>query len=329
MELRHLRYFVMVAEEQHFTRAAARLNMQQPPLSQQVRALEQELGFDLFVRHPKGVVLTAGGKVFLGEAKEILRKVELGSLKAARTAQGIEGTLSVGFTSSAASHPLIPQIIRSYRERYPGVDIILHEGNASELTDNVMAEHTDIGILRAPIAHPKLAQYHPLLNEELLLALPDGHGLLKGKSPSSEFSVSLAELVNERFILVRRPGAPGMYANLVQACRNAGFEPIIAFEVERMLTNVSLVAAGAGISVVPASMRGFHEGSVVYCRIRDAKPRLVAPITLLCRSFNQSPPIINFIELAQQLSTHYRKRPSQGVRELGDQGVAACAQPGD
>ncbi|WP_339516072.1 LysR substrate-binding domain-containing protein [Pseudomonas sp. RL_15y_Pfl2_60] len=311
MELRHLRYFVMVAEEQHFTRAAARLNMQQPPLSQQVRALEQELGFDLFVRHPKGVALTAGGKVFLGEAKDILRRVELGSLKAARTAQGIEGTLSVGFTSSAASHPLIPQIIRSYRERYTGVDISLHEGNASELTENVMAEHTDIGILRAPVAHPKSAQYQRLLNEELLLALPSGHPLLKGQSPASEMSVSLADLVDERFILVRRPGAPGMYANLVQACRNAGFEPTIAFEVERMLTNVSLVAAGAGISVVPASMQGFHEGSVVYCRIRDAKPRLTAPITLLCRSFNQSPLITHFIELAQQLSSQYRKRSVQ------------------
>lgn len=297
----------MVAEEKHFTRAAARLNMQQPPLSQQIRALEQELGFDLFVRHPKGVDLTAGGKVFLGEVREILQKVEQGALRAARTAQGIEGTLSIGFTSSAASHPLIPQIIRRYRERYLGVDIALHEGNAGELTDSVMAGQVDIGILRAPVARPQQAQYHRLLNEEMLLVLPVGHPLLKGNPASSDATVSLKDLAEERFILVRRPGAPGMYANLVQACRNAGFEPTVAFEVERMLTNVSLVASGAGISVVPVSMRGFHESSVAYRRIRDAKPRLAAPITLVSRGFNQSPPIVNFIDLARQLSSQYRK----------------------
>lgn len=297
----------MVAEEKHFTRAAARLNMQQPPLSQQIRALEQELGFDLFVRHPKGVDLTAGGKVFLSETKTILQRVEQGALKAARTAQGIEGTLSIGFTSSAATHPLIPQIIRSYRDRYQGVDIALHEGNAGELTENVMAGQVDIGILRALVAPPQQAQYHRLLNEEMLLVLPVGHPLLKGSPASSDATLSLKDLANEQFILVRRPGAPGMYANLVQACRNAGFEPSIAFEVERMLTNISLVASGAGISVVPASMKGFHDTSVAYRRIRDAKPRLTAPITLVSRSFNQSPSMTNFIEIARQLSSQYRK----------------------
>lgn len=304
MELRHLRYFVMVSEEKHFTRAAARLNMQQPPLSQQIRALEQELGFELFVRHPKGVDLTTGGQVFLSEAKEILQRVELAAAKAARTAQGIVGTLSIGFTSSAASHPLIPRIIREYRKNYPSVDITLHEGNAGELTEQVTSERVDVGILRAPVARPQGVQFHRLLNEEMLLVLPTGHPQLKG---GSETPVSLKDLSDEPFILVRRPGAPGMYANLMQACRNAGFEPRIAFEIERMLTNVSLVAAGAGISVVPASMKGLHTDSVVYRRIRDAKPRLVAPITLASRGFNQSPATDNFIQLARQLSSQYRK----------------------
>ena len=108
MELRHLRYFLVVAEEQHFTRAAERLGMQQPPLSHQIRLLEQELGFELFRRHPKGADLTAGGKVFLEEAKSILHSVDLAARKAARAAQGFAGTISIGFTSSAAAHPLIP-----------------------------------------------------------------------------------------------------------------------------------------------------------------------------------------------------------------------------
>ncbi|MDF0730773.1 LysR substrate-binding domain-containing protein [Pseudomonas entomophila] len=302
MELRHLRYFVMVAQEKHFTRAAARLNMQQPPLSQQIRALEQELGFDLFIRHAKGVDLTAGGEVFLEEALDILQRVEQGAQKAARTAKGIEGNLTVGFTSSAASHPLIPRIIRRYRDLYPDVDIALHEGNARELTDEVADDRVDIGILRAPVDRPRGIAYHRLLNEELVLTLPVGHRLLEG-----EGAIALKDLADEPFILVRRPGAPGMYANLLQACRNAGFEPKVAFEVERMLTNVSLVAAGAGVSVVPTSMRGFHEHSVAYRPIRDAKPRLAAPITLLCRQEHQSPQTLNFIALARQLGGEYRR----------------------
>lgn len=303
MELRHLRYFVMVAEERHFTRAAARLNMQQPPLSQQIRALEDELGFDLFKRHPKGVDLTAGGLVFLQEAQGILARVKEGSLKASRAAHGIEGQLSIGFTSSAAAHPLIPRIIRAYRERYPGVAVSLKEGSAQKLTDMSIEGGVDVGILRAPVSRHQSIEFHRLLNEEMLLTLPVGHRLLAEHDPFAKPpSISLDDLQDERFILVRRPGAPGMYANLIKACQNAGFNPKIAFEVERMLTNVSLVAAGAGISIVPASMKDVHKESVVYCPIAHARPRLHAPITLVCRSFNQLPPLQNFIDLSRELS---------------------------
>ena len=303
MELRHLRYFIIVAEERHITRAAERLNMQQPPLSQQIRALERELGFELFKRHPKGVDLTAGGLVFLDEARVILARVEQGSLKASRAAHGIEGTLVIGFTSSAAAHPLIPRIIRAYREQYPGVELSIKEGSAREVTEDTTEKRIDIGILRAPVSAPESLTFHRLLNEEMLLALPVGHALLKGAEPN----INMIDLKDERFILVRRPGAPGMYANLIKACQNAGFEPNIAFEVERMLTNVSLVAAGEGISVVPASMRDVHRESVVYCRIRDAQPRLLAPITLVQRAFNPSAPLQNFIGLARELAGIYRK----------------------
>jgi DNA-binding transcriptional LysR family regulator len=303
MELRHLRYFVMVAEERHFTRAAARLNMQQPPLSQQIRALEEELGFELFKRHPKGVDLTAGGQVFLQEAQDILARVKEGSLKASRAAHGIEGQLGVGFTSSAAAHPLIPRIIRAYRERFPGVAVVLKEGSAQQLTEAAIEGGVDVGILRAPVGQHQSIEFHRLLNEEMLLTLPVGHRLLAGHDLSNGAPcISLNDLADEPFILVRRPGAPGMYANLIKACQCAGFNPKIAFEVERMLTNVSLVAAGAGISIVPASMKDVHKESVVYCPIIDARPRLHAPITLVCRSFNQLPPLRNFIDLSRELS---------------------------
>ena len=303
MELRHLRYFVMVAEERHFTRAAARLNMQQPPLSQQIRALEDELGFDLFKRHSKGVDLTAGGQVFLQEAQDILARVKEGSQKASRAARGIEGQLTVGFTSSAAAHPLIPRIIRAYRERFAGVAVSLKEGSAKQLTDAAIEGSVDVGILRAPVGRHQSIEFHRLLNEEMLLTLPVGHHLLEGFAGTGVApAIALEDLAAEAFILVRRPGAPGMYANLIKACQRAGFNPRIAFEVERMLTNVSLVAAGAGVSIVPASMRDVHKESVVYCPIAHARPRLHAPITLVCRTFNQLPPLQNFISLSRELS---------------------------
>ncbi len=313
MELRHLRYFVTVAEEQHFTRAAARLHMQQPPLSQQIRALEDELGFALFLRHPKGVALTAGGAAFLQEARDILARVGQGAHRAARVAKGIDGTLTLGFTSSAAAHALIPRIIRAYRESYPDVEIAIAEDNAQGLTQRVAEGRLDLGILRAPVSSPEGVTYHRLLNEAMLLALPSNHRLIAGIGPEALQSLahrglSLASLATEAFILVRKPGAPGMYANLLHACRHAGFEPRIAFEVDRMLTNLSLVAAGAGISAVPASMTELHRSSTFYCPILDARPRLAAPITLACRAFNPSPALQNFIVLARQLAGRPQRR---------------------
>ena len=307
MELRHLRYFLVVAEEQHFTRAAERLEMQQPPLSHQIRMLEKELGFDLFRRHPKGAELTAGGVAFLEEAKSILRSVELASAKAARAAQGYEGTMIIGFTSSAAAHPLIPGIIRAYRDTYPGVHLDLRERNAAELTEDIEEGKVNLGFLRSPVSQPRGIGFHQLLDEEMLLILPAGHALLEKQQKSELPAVSIKALADEQFILVRRHGAPGMYSKLIEACENAGFTPRIASEVERMLTNISLVAAGGGISVVPASMKNFHRDSVVYCRIRDARPALVAPITLVNRIASISPAEKNFLELAKKFTRHYKK----------------------
>ncbi|SFU80493.1 DNA-binding transcriptional regulator, LysR family [Polaromonas sp. YR568] len=306
MELRHLRYFLMVAEEQHFTRAAERLNMQQPPLSHQIRLLEEELGFELFRRHPKGAALTAGGAVFVQEAQAILRSVEQASARAARAAQGFEGALAIGFTSSAAAHPLIPGIIRAYRDAYPDVHLELREGNAAELTEGIENGKVNIALLRSPVSRPRGVQFLPLLEEEMLLILPVGHALVAGAAKGEMPVISLKSLAEEQFILVRRHGAPGMYSDLLEACENAGFTPKIASEVERMLTNISLVAAGAGISVVPASMKDFHRDSVVYCRIRNAKPRLVAPITLVSREDSVSPTETNFLELAKTFARQHK-----------------------
>lgn len=298
MELRHLRYFVVVAEEGHFTRAAERLGMQQPPLSQQIRALEQELGFELFRRHPKGAALTAGGEIFLQEARAVLANVDAAVARATLASTGAAGRLSVGFTSSAAAHPLIPCVMRAYREAWPQVVLEFREGNAAELTDALVHDKLDVAFLRRPVSKPDGLAFHSLLEEELLLVLPVGHPALPRTRAGERASVPLSALRDERFILVRRSGAPGMYANLVEACVQAGFVPNIAIEVERMLTNISLVAAGAGVSAVPASMQGFHAESVVYCAIEDAPPTLSAPLTLAWREQAQRPTLRHLIELA-------------------------------
>jgi DNA-binding transcriptional LysR family regulator len=299
MELRHLRYFVVVAEEQHFTRAAERLGMQQPPLSQQIRALEDELGFELFRRHPKGADLTAGGMVFLKEARAILASVETASKRAAQAADGSEGSISIGVTSSSVAHPILPDILRAYRERYPKVTLNLTEGNAAELTDAIESGKIDAGFVRQPVRKPPRLAFHQLLEEDMLLVLPAGHRLLAKQTGKATPTISLSALADEDFILVRKHGAQGMYSNLVLACEQVGFTPRIAHEIDRMLTNISLVAAGAGISAVPASMREFHKERVVYCRIRGPRELLVAPINLVYRHDELAPAVGNFLGLAK------------------------------
>ncbi|MBI3714833.1 MAG: LysR family transcriptional regulator [Betaproteobacteria bacterium] len=283
MELRHLRYFVAVAEARTFTLAAARLGIQQPPLSQQIRMLENELGFALFKRVPKGVELTAGGRVFLDEAAAILAGVKRAGQRAGSAAHGKMGKLSLGFTSSAITHSLAPRLIHGFRLAYPDVELEFQEGSAAKLIQSVADGTLDIGTVRKPVSRPDGIGFRVLLNEPMLLVLPATHRLVnaasKGKKPRTGV-LSLRELKAESFILTRRPGAPGMYADLIAACHRAGFTPKIAAEVENMLTNVALVAAGIGVSAVPESMRGIHTDDVVYFRPKETE-QLVAPLTLV------------------------------------------------
>jgi DNA-binding transcriptional LysR family regulator len=315
MELRHLRYFLVVADEGHFTRAAERLGMQQPPLSQQIRALEQELGFSLFRRHPKGADLTPAGATFLAEARAILDNVDQAAVRARRVANGSAGAIAVGFTSSAAAHSLIPKIVRAYRAAWPDVNIEFREGNAAELTEAIAEGKLHLGFVRRPVGAPAGIVYQPLVEEDMLLVLPVGHALLQGpgRDAGGMPLISLESLRDEGFILVRRRGATGMYANLIDACERAGFTLRIAAEVDRMLTNISLVAAGVGISAVPASMQGFHADSVVYCRIRDGGPGLCAPLTLVTREHDLLPAARNFVDMVAQVlegSTDSHARPA-------------------
>jgi DNA-binding transcriptional LysR family regulator len=304
MELRHLRYFVAVAEEAHMTRAAARLGIQQPPLSAQIKALEKDIGVVLFTRHPRGVALTAGGSALLPAARSILASVERARLHVVHSAEGMEGNVCVGFTTSVAAHSFSSDVIRAYRRAYPRVSLDLRESNAAELTQLTARGEMHVALLRLPVAKPPELVFAQLLDEEMLLVLPRDHALLAPRRGRAVTHVTLASLAREPFVLVRRPGAPGMYADLLQACYAAGFTPQIAAEVDHMLTNINLVAAGIGVSVVPASMRGFRRDCVAYCRLDDA-PGLRAPITLAYRAGNRNPAAANFIALARR---HARTR---------------------
>ena len=300
MELRHLRYFLAVAEHRSFTRAAAALGIQQPPLSQQIRDLERELGYPLFRRLPRGVELTEGGAVFRDEAKAVLAAVARGVKRAAQAAQGTVGSLSLGFTSSAVIHRFAPELIRRYREAHPGVELEVEEGNAATVTRAVAAGRLDIAFIRRPVSDESSLEYHMVVEEKLLVALPMHHPLAARARRRAATHVRIADLASESFILVRRPGAPGMYGDLIDACHAAGFAPKVVAEVDQMLTNITLVAAGVGISVVPASMKDIHREDVFYAEAKDA-PQLVAPLNLVTRIGDTNPAVANFVRFAVRL----------------------------
>jgi DNA-binding transcriptional LysR family regulator len=304
MDLRHLRYFVTVAETGHVTRAAELLGMQQPPLSQTIKALEQELGLALLHRHPKGVSLTDAGRQFLDEARRLLRDFSDMRGRMERLAGGQYGLLTVGFTSSAAAHAFTPAVLRACRSEHPGIALTMTEDHAAGLIDAVVKSRLHCAFLRVPVARPDGVSFETLLTEPALLALPLDHRLAQQPRPTVT-PVPLAELQDEDLILVRRPGAPGLYANLLALCERHGVRPRSCTEVDRMMMNLNLVAAGAGISVVPASMRGMHAHSIVF-RPLEKQARLEAPLTLAYRSHDQEGPTATFLALARRIAQDHR-----------------------
>lgn len=294
MELRHLRYFIAVAEEGHITRAAERLGMQQPPLSQQIRALERELDVQLFKRKPRGVELTDTGTAFLERARAILDQVDRAFATARRTARGEQGRVVVGFTGSAPFHPFVPRVIRAYREMYPLVSLILEESGSSELVQGLHNEDIDAAFIRSPVADVVGLVVRPLLEEDMLVALPAGHALARDDN-----ALPLSALANEIFILYKRPGAPGLYDTIITACRRAGFSPRVGQEAPRIVSTLNLVAAGLGVSVVPASLRRLQMDGVVYRRL-TANADLKAPLILACRPGENSAAVQRFLDLVQR-----------------------------
>jgi DNA-binding transcriptional LysR family regulator len=300
MDIRALRYFAAVAETGHMTRAAEQLGIQQPPLSQQIKSLERELGVLLFRRHPRGVALTDAGRLFQAEALRMLQDMDAMKQRMARVATGQAGMLAVGFTSSAAAHRFMPEALRAFRRAYPSVELQLREDNAAELTEALAAGRLHCGLLRVPVARPEGLLFETLLREPVWVAMPSDHRFALGRNKASR-ALPLARLCEEGIILVRRPGAPGLYADLLALCHAKGLRPRVVAEVDRMMTNLNLVAAGVGLSVVPASMTGVHAHAIAYARLADGG-QLDAPLTLVSRADEDNLPARHFAALLRRLA---------------------------
>ena len=298
MELRHLRYFLAVAEHGHITRAAEALGIQQPPLSLQIQALERELDVQLFRRKPRGVELTEAGKALYEDARAILGQVDRALARVKRTARGEQGRVVVGFNSSAPMVPFVPRVIRSFQESFPLVSLSFVETGTGELVDGLRSETVDAAFIRSPVADRLGLAVFPLLVEDMVIAVPAGHALTQGQLVGADEGVPLAALAGETFVLYRLAGGPGLYDAILAACHKAGFSPRVGQEAPRVLSTLNLVAAGLGITLVPASLRRLHIDGVAFRRLAD-RSRLKAPLNLAYRRGEASAAVRSFVNLVQ------------------------------
>ncbi|SCK19902.1 LysR substrate-binding domain-containing protein [Vogesella sp. LIG4] len=290
MDFRHLRYFIAVAEERHFTRAAERVGIQQPPLSMQIRQLEEEMGTPLFQRLTRGVALTEAGEAFLIEARAILARVEQARQQVQRLSRGEAGQLRIGFAGATYFQPLVPALLRDFRARYPGVELRPVESNTAQLIDGLMGGEVDLAFVRAPFDAPAGLRSLELVDDELLVALPASHPAAAGAD------IALAELAQETFILFPRDISPGLYDRMIATIQQAGFSPKLGQEAPQIVSTVPMVAAGFGIALVPASVRQIQTDSVRYLPLCGQQAR--APICLAYRQDHASAALANFVALA-------------------------------
>lgn len=291
MELRHLRYFVAVAEERHFGRAAERLRMAQPPLSQQIQALEAELGTRLFDRNRRKVELTAAGAALLPEARDILARAgDLGRLARA-AADGEAGLLDIAFTGSVPFTEIMPRILRAFRHRHPDVRVSLREMSTGSQIEAVAEGRLDIGFARPADSNlPPGVEARRILREPLVLALPSDHPLA-GRS-----ELAMAEVAGEGLVMNPRHIGTGLYDKISQLCLAAGFAPRIAVEAHQMSTMIRLVGAGLGLAVVPQTMCRVGFDGIAYAAILD--PDAFIDLLLIHRS-TITPITQNFLSIVE------------------------------
>lgn len=297
MELRHLRYFVAVAEEAHVTRAAGRLGVQQPPLSRQIRALEHELGAQLFRRRPHGMELTEAGRTFLGDARAILARAGEAVDAVRRVARGEQGQLSIGVTPTGPFHPLVPGVIRAFRDAFPKVSMSMEEALRDELIGRLRDGRMDAAFLRTTPSEPHGLVVHKLLEEPMVAALPASHAFARRGSARSP--LPLKALAHDVFVVYAREQGPAIFQATLAACVRAGFNPHLGQEAPRVTSALSLVAAGFGVSLVPLSMRRLAMEGLVFREISAPAPPTVV-LSLAFSRDNVSPVLRAFSALVRR-----------------------------
>lgn len=288
MELRHLRYFRAVADELHFGRAADRLHMAQPPLSQQIRQLEREIGTDLFARTTRSVELTPAGEAYLARVVRILDAVDSAADQARRIGDGVEGHLAIGCVGSA-TYSLLPRLVRALGEALPEVDVSVRgEMLAPAQLSALRTGEIDLALLRPPVDDPDITA-EPIRRDRLLIALPADHDL------TAYDELDIDDLRDADLIGHAGGGRSRMSSLVTTLCTRAGFSPRIRHEVEETSTLVTLVAAGLGVAVVPEPTAALGIGNVVYRPLRASE----ASVELLVgyRTANVSPLIANAIQV--------------------------------
>ncbi len=293
MELRHLRYFVAVAEKLHFGRAAKRLSIAQPPLSQQIKALEEEIGVALFDRTRKQVKLTAAGEAFLGEARKTLMQAEHSIEAARRAGRGETGKLAVGFVSSAV-YGRVPRIFRLMRTRYPEVFLSLQDLSSEEQAEAVAGGRIDIGLIRPPVSVTESIAMRTIWQEPLMAVLPSEHHLSRQKK------IALQDLAQDPFVQLPRQVAPGFYDQFIRICARSGFSPKIVQEARNTPTIVSLVAGGLGVSILPSSLRSLKRSGVVYRSLQAPVP--TSDMAAIWRVDDTSPTLRAFLEIVWEVA---------------------------
>ena len=296
MDLRQLRYFVAGAEELHFSRAAERVGIQQPPLSLQIRQLETEIGTALFRRLSRGVELTESGALLLERARRILADVEQTKISVQSRARGETGRIRLGFAGATYFQPLIPAMIRAYRKQYPGVTLLPERSITPRLVTALHSGEIDVAFVRPPVSENEAEGLgiELIVDEPMLVVLPRAHRLARKQS------VPLGALAGETFILHPRSNGPGLYDRIIAAFQRAGFTPKLGQEAPDFASRVHMVAAGFGVTLVSQSIQQIRAKGIVYLPIEGKG--LSFPISLAYRRNERSPAVRNFIALARRKS---------------------------
>ena len=287
MDLRHLRYFVVVAEEGNITRAAERLHIAQPPLSRQIQQLEEELGVPLLVRGSRPLTLTEAGQFFYAHARQLLSQTrELEAMT--RRIGTIERKLSIGFVGSTL-YGMLPKVIRRFRSEQNTTELTLHEMTSMEQIRALKEGKIDVGFGRIRHEDPNVRRI-VLREERLVAALPSGHALAEGKAV-----LSLLDLVDDTLIVFPKAPRPSFADQILASFHDRGLEPKKIYEARELQVAIGLVAAGEGVAIVPASVQGLKREDVCYLPLQDHN--MVSPIILSTRLLDESREIKLLIEM--------------------------------